>query len=116
MFDFADCCTVVDFALCGGRFATSRETQARQDPERLWVIELNPWMPSTDGALYSWKHDGDLLHNGLPNGAIGTPATTGNCSHPSNGLDFRVRDKYEPSVRAQLEHRWRKLLVDSATE
>lgn len=64
-------------------------------PERVYVIELNPYMSSTDGALFSWRHDGNVLTQGREDGTV----------------EFRVRDKYENSVRAQLEHRWRALLV-----
>lgn len=60
------------------------------------MIELNPFMTSTDGALFSWRHDGETLKKGRDDGTV----------------EFRVRDKYESSIRAQLEHRWRSLLVD----
>lgn len=85
---------VVDFALTGGRWHF--DAVAANEPERVYVIELNPFLTSTDGALFSWRHDGDTLRNGLPDGSVA----------------FRVRDKYEPSIRAQLEIRWRELLVD----
>ena len=52
---------------------------------------------SIDGALFSWKHDSDVLLNGREDGQV----------------EFRVRTVYEPSVRAQLEHRWRALLVET---
>lgn len=84
---------IIDFALSGGSFGAPG---ASADAERVWVIELNPGMTSTDGALFSWRHDGELLRNGRADGQV----------------EFRVRDKYESSVRAQLEHRWRALLVE----
>jgi hypothetical protein len=79
---------VIDFALTGGRFGASPA-----EPERVWVIELNPFLTSTDAALFSWRNDGDLLR-----------------SNP-NAPEFCIRTSYETSVRAQLEIRWRDLLV-----
>jgi hypothetical protein len=84
---------VVDFALTGGRFAF--DAAAAADAERVWVIELNPFASSTDGALFSWRNDSAVLLGG-----DGTAP-----------IEFRVRTEYEPSVRAQLEMRWRELLV-----
>ena len=28
---------------------------------KVWVIELNPFMETTDGALFSWQHERNLL-------------------------------------------------------
>jgi hypothetical protein len=28
---------------------------------KVWVIELNPFMETTDGALFSWQHERHLL-------------------------------------------------------
>eukprot|EP01052_Picozoa_sp_SAG31_P017395 SAG31_NODE_1188_length_9481_cov_14.760819_4_plen_440_part_00 len=43
---------IIDFAVTGASF------------EKLWVIELNPFMSSTDGCLFSWEHDREILENG----------------------------------------------------
>jgi len=41
---------VVDFAVdCAGR---------------VWVVELNPFQPSTDGAMFSWEREGEVLRGG----------------------------------------------------
>lgn len=82
---------VIDFALTGGPFAHS--SSSSNDPPRLYTIELNPFMPSTDGALFSWRNDGEQLRNGTQ-------------------VEFRVRRQYETSIRAQLEIRWRELLLE----
>jgi hypothetical protein len=84
---------VVDFALTGGRFAFDAAAAAAD--ERVWVIELNPFASSTDGALFSWRNDSAVL--------LGTDDAV--------PIEFRVRQQYDTSVRAQLEIRWRELLV-----
>jgi len=43
---------VIDFAVCGDKL------------EKIYVIELNPWKESTDGALFSWKNELNVLENG----------------------------------------------------
>ena len=42
---------VVDVAITGDAFTNPT----------MWVIELNPFLSSTDGALFSWSHDLALL-------------------------------------------------------
>jgi hypothetical protein len=84
---------VIDFALTGGRFAF--DAAAAAAAERVWVIELNPFASSTDGALFSWRNDSAVL--------LGTDDAV--------PIEFRVRQQYDTSVRAQLEIRWRELLV-----
>lgn len=83
---------VIDFALTGGRFAF--DANAATEPERVWVIELNPFDNCTDGALFSWRNDATILRG-----------------DGSNGVEFRVRNAYEPAVISQLEMRWRELLT-----
>ena len=46
---------VIDFAL------TRNSPTFDVDSMRVWVIELNPFMGTTDGALFSWQHERDLL-------------------------------------------------------
>ena len=39
---------VIDFALCGGVFSTSKATKSLKDQTvKVWVIELNPFLSST---------------------------------------------------------------------
>ena len=43
---------IVDFAVCGDNL------------ERILIIELNPFIESTDAALFSWKEEREKLENG----------------------------------------------------
>ena len=43
---------VIDFALTG------------ENLDRMYVIELNPYVTSTHSGLFSWTEDEDLLRNG----------------------------------------------------
>lgn len=84
---------VIDFALTGGRFAF--DATAAAEPERVWVIELNPFDNCTDGALFSWRDDAAVLRGDA-----------------ANGVEFRLRSAHEPAVISQLEMRWRELLTE----
>lgn len=44
---------IIDFAVCNA--------EADEDSWKLWVIELNPFLSSTDGAMFSWEHERHLL-------------------------------------------------------
>ena len=58
---------------------------------KLWVIELNPYLSSTDGALFSWTHDLDLLTGKLP-------------------FELRLTEKESPGVQTSMLIEWRNLL------
>ncbi|CAF4147638.1 unnamed protein product [Rotaria socialis] len=45
---------VIDFALAKG-------DDESVNSMKVWVIELNPFMETTDGALFSWQHERDVL-------------------------------------------------------
>lgn len=45
---------IVDFAL----------TDFESEDGGIWVIELNPFLYTTDGALFSWTHEREILENG----------------------------------------------------
>ncbi|CAF4843548.1 unnamed protein product [Rotaria sp. Silwood1] len=45
---------VIDFALAKG-------DDESVNSMKVWVIELNPFMETTDGALFSWQHERNLL-------------------------------------------------------
>ena len=69
---------IVDFALTGPNF------------DKVWVVELNPFLPSTSPNLFSWSRDAELLHNG--------PFT------------FRLREKSSRGVLADMEPEWKAIL------
>ncbi len=43
---------IIDFALCG------------EDLEQIWIIELNPFLETTDGCMFSWQKERAVLENG----------------------------------------------------
>jgi D123 len=55
---------VVDFAVCGEEFGDRQAPQ--EGPMKIWVIELNPFWSTTDGALFSWTTEREILENGSP--------------------------------------------------
>eukprot|EP01103_Thecamoeba_quadrilineata_P008017 TRINITY_DN17818_c0_g1_i1.p1 TRINITY_DN17818_c0_g1~~TRINITY_DN17818_c0_g1_i1.p1 ORF type:complete len:357 (-),score=70.42 TRINITY_DN17818_c0_g1_i1:24-1094(-) len=66
---------VVDFALVG---------------DRVFVIELNPFLFSTDGCLFSWTNEKETLEKGP--------------------FEFRVRESPNVAVKTLLAMEWRDLL------
>jgi len=68
---------IIDFALCGENY------------DRILVIELNPFMESTDAALFSWQQEREKLENGP--------------------FEFRIRDQ-QPTGKIKIEYKYRVLL------
>jgi hypothetical protein len=52
---------VVDFAICGrlGASVTALDDDAHLSLDRMRVIELNPWAPTTDAGLFAWTSADD---------------------------------------------------------
>jgi hypothetical protein len=45
-----------------GIFQTqSNESSESKGIKKVWLIELNPFYETTDGCLYSWKHDWGII-------------------------------------------------------
>lgn len=68
---------IVDFAVCGENLGD------------ILIIELNPFMESTDAGLFSWKEEKDLLQNGP--------------------FEFRIRTE-KPKGQIGIEYKYRVLL------
>lgn len=58
--------------------------------ERAWVIEINPFLETTDGALFSWQKEREILENGP--------------------LTLRFREKKMQGGKALLANAWRDLI------
>lgn len=59
--------------------------------EKIWVIELNPFMNTTDGALFSWEHERHLLEG-------------------KEGFQMRITKRPKPGAKAMLSMAARDLL------
>eukprot|EP00455_Lapot_gusevi_P009699 TRINITY_DN14358_c0_g1_i3.p1 TRINITY_DN14358_c0_g1~~TRINITY_DN14358_c0_g1_i3.p1 ORF type:complete len:344 (-),score=101.32 TRINITY_DN14358_c0_g1_i3:104-1135(-) len=70
---------VVDFAVVGPNL------------DQIYVIELNPFLPSTDSALFSWREESALLENGP--------------------FDFRIRTEPMAQPHLVVGTAWRQLLL-----
>eukprot|EP01102_Stenamoeba_stenopodia_P008490 TRINITY_DN2443_c0_g1_i1.p1 TRINITY_DN2443_c0_g1~~TRINITY_DN2443_c0_g1_i1.p1 ORF type:complete len:348 (-),score=92.64 TRINITY_DN2443_c0_g1_i1:24-1067(-) len=66
---------VIDFAICG------------ENLDKVWVIELNPFIYTTDGCLFSWQHERHILENGP--------------------FEFRVRKTVASGAKSMLSWDWR---------
>lgn len=64
---------------------------------KAWVIELNPFQESTDGAMFSWAREGDLLRGA--GGAV---------------YEFRVQ-RQKQNAMVCLSREWRTLLQEQLT-
>eukprot|EP00455_Lapot_gusevi_P046612 TRINITY_DN615_c0_g2_i1.p1 TRINITY_DN615_c0_g2~~TRINITY_DN615_c0_g2_i1.p1 ORF type:complete len:356 (-),score=134.55 TRINITY_DN615_c0_g2_i1:205-1272(-) len=74
---------IVDFALSGF-------DPAHPEATTVYVIELNPFLNTTDSCLFSWERERDLLENGP--------------------FEFRYRDAVVLGGRALLHDAWKKVL------
>ena len=72
---------VIDLAVTGDAWAHPK----------LWVIELNPYLSSTDGALFSWAHDLPVLTGQLP-------------------FELRLTEKESAGVKTSMLIEWRELI------
>jgi hypothetical protein len=71
---------VVDFAVCDEKL------------EQIYVIELNPFVYTTDGCLFSWTHERSLLENGP--------------------FEFRYLEKEKPGSLVAIADAWRAIVED----
>jgi len=76
---------VIDFALIGDKDDNGAFTF-----DRVMIIELNPFLFSTDAALYSWGKERPLLENGP--------------------FEMRVLEKEITAVKTKLSVDWRDIL------
>lgn len=72
--------SIIDFAIC-------------EEGSKLWVIEVNPFLETTDGALFSWNHERPILEG-------------------SEGFVFRVTEKPRPGAKTILPQSVRGLLEE----
>lgn len=87
---------VIDFAVCGREYG-DRQAPQTEDGMKIWVIELNPFASTTDGALFSWTTERELLE--------GTQKET------SGEMVTRVQEDSKLSgVKAVVAVDWRELL------
>ncbi|CAF4529016.1 unnamed protein product [Rotaria sp. Silwood2] len=76
---------VSDFALTkDGKFIYEESINSM----KVWVIELNPFMETTDGALFSWQHERYLLE--------------GQSNQNKDKTLFRITEKVRPGSWAML--------------
>ena len=45
----------------GTKFTDYVADFAVDNEDRIWIIELNPFEPSTDGAMFSWHRESSIL-------------------------------------------------------
>jgi len=76
---------VIDFAIVG-----DKDENGKFSFSRIFVIELNPFLFSTDGALFSWGRERPLLENGP--------------------FEMRVLEAEITAVKTKLSHDWRDVL------
>ncbi|KAL4222897.1 hypothetical protein ACF0H5_018937 [Mactra antiquata] len=62
--------SIVDFAIC-------------DEGSKIWVIEVNPFYETTDGALFSWNKERDILEG-------------------AQGFVFRITEKVRPGAKTIL--------------
>ena len=61
--------------------------------KKFWVIEINPYLETTDGALFSWQHEKHILEG-------------------KEGFQFRITEKPKPGAKAMLPYSVRSLMEE----
>ena len=69
---------IIDFAITGPNY------------DKISIIELNPFLSSTDSGLFSWKEERDLLENGP--------------------FEFRITKQKNPNLKNLIGVEWREIL------
>jgi hypothetical protein len=67
-----------------------------REDDRVVVIELNPFLETTDGCCFNWRRDLAVLEGRVP----GTD---------QRACEFRVRERPLRGAKAMLEESWRRL-------
>ena len=65
------------------------------EDKQVRVIEINPFLETTDGALFSWQHERQSI---LAN---------------SNQFMFRITERARPGAKAMLPFSLRKMMQDN---
>lgn len=75
---------IIDFALLGDY------------PYEIMVIELNPFLCSTDGCLFSWKKEREIIENGP--------------------FEFRINTKIPHGGKTMISSDWRRLMEETESK
>jgi len=76
---------IIDFAITGENF------------DKIWIIELNPFLPNSDACLFSWRQDREILEN-------------------SPHLEFRVREEKIPNPASLVAIDWRNIMLETTLD
>jgi len=71
---------IIDFAITG------------ENNDKIWIIELNPFLQNSDGCLFSWNRDRDILEN-------------------SENLVFRIREEKIENPANLVALDWREIML-----
>jgi len=75
---------IIDFALV--------KLDSAHGGYKIWIIELNPFLPTTDGCLFSWEKERNILENGP--------------------FEYRYRTSKASGAKAMLANAWRDVLTE----
>jgi hypothetical protein len=87
---------VVDFAITSATSSSSSTSTTSSSLGDVWVIELNPFVYSTDGCLFSWKAERNILENGP--------------------FEFRIRTQPLVGAKSSLAMHWRDVVESESKE
>eukprot|EP01126_Amoeba_proteus_P036754 TRINITY_DN3755_c0_g2_i7.p1 TRINITY_DN3755_c0_g2~~TRINITY_DN3755_c0_g2_i7.p1 ORF type:complete len:356 (+),score=68.43 TRINITY_DN3755_c0_g2_i7:131-1198(+) len=65
--------------------------------DRVWVVEVNPFMPTTGSVLFDWAKDADLLNGKLADSF-------------DDGCDFRFRTEAPLGILADMIPEWKAII------
>eukprot|EP01124_Arcella_intermedia_P028267 TRINITY_DN5706_c0_g1_i1.p1 TRINITY_DN5706_c0_g1~~TRINITY_DN5706_c0_g1_i1.p1 ORF type:complete len:352 (-),score=88.10 TRINITY_DN5706_c0_g1_i1:21-1076(-) len=65
--------------------------------ERVWVVEVNPFLPTTSSVLFDWGNDADLL----------------NGTNAAQECEFRIRTEPPLGILASMIPEWKAIIQDN---
>jgi hypothetical protein len=85
----------------------------------VWVIELNPFMETTDGCLFSWQSERHILEGRRQDESVGIEdddaSGSGSGGASAEPFEFRLAESVRNGAKALVAHDWR-LLMESGGE
>ena len=105
---------VIDFAVTGSSGGLPQ--QGEQD-FKIWVIELNPFMETTDGCLFSWSHERHILEGSASSEGGGGSEVGGSADDrlDPEPFEFRLVQSVIRGAKALVASDWRQLLESDST-
>jgi hypothetical protein len=76
------------------------QNEAEPTIKKIWIVEVNPFYETTDGCMYSWKHDWGII--------------SGTAAAGSVSVDLRLRSAPARGASSLIYGAWKDILTQTA--